>query len=243
MIRFRKVSYTYANTREAAIRDISFEIPAGKSTAIVGSSGGGKTTIMRILLRLYEPTAGSVLIDEIPLERIDVRSWRDQIAVVSQDAFVFDASVAENIGYGREDATPEDVREAARMADAHAFISALPHGYQTIIGNDGARLSGGQKQRLALARAFIRKPAILILDEATNALDGVTEQTIQQAIDSMPGDCTRIVVAHRMSSVRSVDHVLVIEGGTVAESGPPADLLSRRGVFHRLYSAQQTESE
>jgi subfamily B ATP-binding cassette protein MsbA len=242
-IRFQNVSYTYANTRDAAVHDVSFEIPAGKSTAIVGASGGGKSTTMRILLRLYEPTSGSVLIDGVPLERIDVRSWRDRIAVVSQDAFVFDATVAENIGYGRAGATFEDVSEAAQMADAQTFITALPRGYQTLIGNDGARLSGGQRQRLALARAFVRKPTILILDEATNALDGVTEQTIQKAIDAMHGDCTRIIVAHRMSSVRSVDHVVVIEDGTVAESGPPADLLRRRGAFHRLFTAQQAEPD
>lgn len=236
---FDEVSYKYANTTDAALRGVSFRIPAGKTTAFVGSSGGGKTTIVRLLLRLYEPSGGAVRIDDRPLSRFDVKSWRDRIAVVSQSAFVFDASVAENIRYGRLDAKPSDIEAAARMADAHDFISALPRGYQTIVGDDGARLSGGQRQRLALARALVRQPALLILDEATNALDGVTEQSIQRELDAMPADTTTLLVAHRMSSVRSADWVVVVDDGRVVETGEPGELLERRGKFYELYHAQQ----
>lgn len=238
-IEFDNVTYTHAGSTDAALRGVSFRIPAGKTTAFVGASGGGKTTIVRILLRLYEPTGGEVRIDGRPLADFAVDTWRERIAVVSQSAFVFDATVAENIRYGRLDATDAEVESAARMADAHAFITALPRGYNTMVGDDGARLSGGQRQRLALARAFVRRPVLVILDEATNALDGVTEQTIQRELDAMPAGTTQILIAHRMSSVRQADWVVVVADGQVVETGPPTELMQRQGEYYRLYRAQE----
>ncbi|NNE34319.1 MAG: ABC transporter ATP-binding protein, partial [Rhodothermales bacterium] len=239
-IRFDGVSYYHNPNEDAALHSVSFSIPAGKTTAIVGPSGGGKSTIIKLILRLYEPTEGAVLVDDTSLQELVLQHWRNRIAVVGQNAHVFDATIADNIAYGKLNATRTEIELAARQADADGFISELPDRYDTRIGDRATRLSGGQKQRLALARAFVREPTLLVLDEATNALDSISESVVQNAIDHLGSDCTRVVVAHRLSSIDSADHIIVIDEGRVAESGTFRELLDNKGLFEKMYRLQQS---
>jgi subfamily B ATP-binding cassette protein MsbA len=233
-ITFTNVSFCYENG-VPAVDSVTCTIPAGCVTAIVGESGGGKTTLAHLLCGFYSPVAGRIAVDDRDLQAIDRREWRQHVALVGQDGHLFSTTVGENIRIGREGSTPEEMFSAATDAQAHDFIRDLPDGYESEVGERGLRLSGGQRQRIALARALVRDSDLLILDEATNALDVLTEDAVLRAIrDRKPGQ-TILIIAHRLSTVIDADHVLVMQKGRLVESGPPAALLERQGVFSTLY--------
>jgi subfamily B ATP-binding cassette protein MsbA len=217
---------------------VSFGILAGGTTAFVGPSGGGKSTVIKLLLRFHDPTDGTILVDRHPLREFDLDFWRSQIALVSQDVYLFNATVFENIAYGRLKAGRDEIIEAARMADAHDFIMRLPNKYDTVLGHRGVRLSGGQQQRISLARAMIRNPPILILDEATNALDSISEQWIQETLDKLRENHTVIMIAHRFSTIERADQIIVLNKGRVQECGKLAELVNAGGLFTKLYDLQ-----
>lgn len=220
------------------LQDVSLVAEPGQTIALVGASGAGKTTLCNLVARFYDTTKGSVSLDGRDLRELDVRSYRSLLGIVEQDVFLFDGSVAENIGYGRRDATMNDVQRAARAANAHEFILALEKGYDTLIGERGVRLSGGQKQRLAIARALLADPKILILDEATSNLDTESERLIQQSLGVLMKGRTCFVIAHRLSTVRNADRIVVIEGGKVVESGTHEELIAKTGRYAWLLRLQ-----
>ena len=242
MIVFDKVSFRYDAADDLALTEASFTIPAGHTTAFVGPSGGGKSTVIKLILRFYEPTSGSITVGGQTLCDLQVEFWRNQIAVVSQDVYLFDATVRENIAYGRLDARADEIMEAARKADAHEFIERLPNKYETVLGHHGMRLSGGQQQRISLARAIIRDPRILILDEATNALDSISEQWIQDTLDKLRENRTVIMIAHRLSTIERADQIIVLDKGRVRESGELSELVKAGGLFAKLYHLQHRPS-
>ncbi len=235
---FKSVGFHYNATDKAALKEVSFSIPQGKTTAIVGPSGAGKSTLIGLICRFYDVTQGEIYIDEHPLRELDLVSWRNHIAIVSQDVYVFNTTVRENIAYGRLDATEAEIINAAKQANAHEFITKFPEGYDTILGDRGVRLSGGQRQRIALARAIVRDPQIFILDEATNALDSVSESLIQEAINTFGQNRTVIIIAHRLSTIEQADKILVLQEGQVVEQGNFQQLLQLNGLFSQLYHLQ-----
>jgi ABC-type multidrug transport system fused ATPase/permease subunit len=240
-LEFDGVSLQYPAREIAALHGVSFRIDRGRTLAIVGASGAGKTTIVNLLLRLFDPTDGRILVDGEPLAELTRSAWLDTIGYVSQENFVFNASVADNIRFGR-DYSRADVEAAARAAFADEFIAALPLGYDTVVGTHGMTLSGGQRQRLAIARALVRKPRLLVLDEATSSLDSTSEALIQQALTALRGRCTQVVVAHRLSTIRDADRIIVMQDGRVVESGTHHTLLAADGVYAVLSRRQQVES-
>jgi subfamily B ATP-binding cassette protein MsbA len=237
-ISFENVSLHYDSGKSAALEQVTFSINIGETTAFVGPSGAGKSSLINLICRFYDPSSGRLLIDGVPLPELDLAWWRNQIAVVSQEVYLFNASVAENITYGKLNATREELVEAARKAHAMEFIEELPEGFETILGDRGIRLSGGQRQRLALARAFIRDPQILILDEATNSLDLISEGVIQDALEQFGRNRTVLIVAHRVSTIEHADKIIVLEAGRVVESGTVTQLLAAAGLFSRFYALQ-----
>jgi subfamily B ATP-binding cassette protein MsbA len=243
---FEGVTFKYDAESAPALKDIAVRIPAGKVTAIVGPSGAGKTTLIHLICRFYEASAGEILVDGRPLPSLEVESWRRRIGLASQDTHLFSATVRENIAFGACDASDDQIIQAAILAGAHDFIVQLPQGYDTRLGERGLRLSGGQRQRIALARAFVRNPEILILDEATNALDGVTEEAVSRSLREMERKRTIIIVAHRLATISMADHVIVIDQGRVVQQGHPSELMRTSGVFSKLFRAhspalQETE--
>jgi len=233
-IEFHNVSFGYSPER-VVLREVSFSAKLGEIVAIVGSSGAGKTTLVNLIPRFYDPTGGVITIDGIDIGRVTIRSLREQMGIVTQDTILFDDTVFNNIAYGQRDLAPEEVMEAARIANAEEFITGLPDGYQTRIGERGVRLSGGQKQRIAIARAILKNPPLLILDEATSALDAESERLVQEALDRLVQNRTSFVIAHRLSSIIRADKILVLDGGRAVEQGTHAELLARGGVYARLY--------
>ncbi len=238
---FDRVSFQYDT--EAVVTDVSFAVPKGKVVAIVGPSGAGKTTLLELVPRFHDPSAGEIRLDGVPLTNLTRRSLRDLIGLVSQDTVVLNDTVHANIAYGRPLATRDQVREAARAANAFDFVSRLPEGFDTLLGERGTRLSGGQRQRIAIARALLRDPPILILDEATSALDTESERLVQEAIDRLMRDRTVLVVAHRLATVQHADEILVLEDGRIIERGPHLALLARGGLYRRLYDLQFRTAE
>jgi ATP-binding cassette subfamily B protein len=217
---------------------VSLDIPKGKTFALVGPSGGGKTTICHLIPHFYDFVKGEILIDGREIHDVTMESLRRNIGIVQQDIYLFNASIKENILYGRLDATDEEVIEAAKRANIHDYIMSLEHGYATEIGERGVRLSGGQKQRLAIARVFLKNPPILILDEATSALDNTTEILIQQSLDELCRGRTTLVVAHRLSTIKNADEIAVISGGKIVEQGTHDELIEQGGLYAELYSLQ-----
>ena len=236
------VSFAY-DADHPVLRHVTLAIPHGESTAIVGPSGAGKTTIMDMIMGLLLPESGEVFVDGTSLRDIRLNDWRRQIGYVPQDASFFHATVAENIAWGLADASREDVIEAAKLADADEFIRRFPEGYDTIIGDRGVRMSGGQRQRLALARAIVRKPSILVLDEATSALDAESEERVQRAVDRLSGSVTTLVVTHRLATVRGCSLIYVLDRGRLIESGSWEELLAHKGQFAELVELQTLASQ
>ncbi len=241
-VSFKDVSFHYAENRKI-LKGISFEVPAGTTTAIVGSSGAGKSTISRILFRFYDIAAGSVSIDGQNIREVTQKSMREQVGVVPQDTVLFNDTIRYNIRYGRPEATDAEVEEAARLAKIHDFISELPEGYDTEVGERGLKLSGGEKQRVAIARTILKNPAILLLDEATSALDSHTEQDIQAALEQISKDRTTIVIAHRLSTVVGADEIIVLEKGEIIERGKHEALIAAEGAYYAMWQRQQEATE
>jgi ATP-binding cassette, subfamily B, bacterial MsbA len=235
---FENVSFQYDSGKRSALKQATCTINIGETTAFVGSSGAGKSSLISLICRVYDPSSGRLLVDGVPLPELDLGWWRSQIAVVSQQVFLFNASVADNIAYGKLDATREELVEAARRAHAMEFIEELPDGFDTILGDQGLRLSGGQRQRLALARAFVRDPKILILDEATNSLDLISEGVVQDALEQFGRNRTVLIVAHRISTIEHADKIIVLDSGRIIENGTVAQLLAAGGLFSRFYALQ-----
>jgi ATP-binding cassette, subfamily B, bacterial MsbA len=237
-IDFENVTFRYANTLTDAISNLTLHIQPGKTHALVGASGAGKSTILSLILRLYDPTSGAVKIDGRDLRSVTQKSLREQIGLVTQETFLFHDTISNNIRFGHLDATPEEVRDAAKAAYAHDFIMAQPKGYETVIGDKGCLLSGGQQQRLAIARAVLKNAPILLLDEATSSLDSESEQQIQKALAKLATGRTVIAIAHRLSTVLSADQIIVMDGGRIKEIGTHAELLEKSGYYRRLYDHQ-----
>jgi len=237
-ITFSSVGFQYPDSKVNALSDVSFTIFPGQRVALVGPSGAGKSTIAKLVLRLVEPQNGSVLIDDMNIQMFTRNSLREKIGVVLQSPVLFNASIAENIGYGLLDASDEQIKWAARQANADSFIAAFPDGYETVVGERGSMLSGGQQQRISLARALIKKPTILIMDEATSALDAISERAIHKAIDQMQRNKTILMIAHNLQLVKNFDLILVLEKGKIVEQGTHHELLSCRGCYYNLYKAQ-----
>jgi len=237
-IGFENVTFRYANAATDALSNLTLHFEPGKTHALVGASGAGKSTILSLILRLYDPTAGAVKIDGRDLRSVTQKSLREQIGLVTQETFLFHDTIFNNILFGQLDATPKEIYEAARAAYAHDFIMAQPKGYQTVIGDKGCLLSGGQQQRLAIARAILKNAPILLLDEATSSLDSESEQQIQKALAELAAGRTVIAIAHRLSTVLSADQIIVMDCGNVKEIGTHAELLEKSGYYRRLYDHQ-----
>ena len=242
---FDHVSFSYqGNEDREVLNDISFTVKEGQTTALVGPSGGGKTTICHLLPKFYHPDEGKILIGGIDIEEIDMHSLREKIGIVQQDVFLFAGSFYENLSYGKKDASMEEIISAAKKANIYDYIMSLPEGFDTQIGERGIKLSGGQKQRLSIARVFLKNPQILILDEATSSLDNATEALIQEALNSLKQGRTTIVVAHRLSTIRNADEILVVSNGRIIENGTHEELLKKEnGVYKTLYDSQFKEGD
>lgn len=240
---FEGITFAYDGTTAPALDRVDLRIDAGCSAAFVGSTGGGKSTLIKLLLRFYEPQQGRVLLDGVPVNELNLQDLRRAIGYVAQDTFLADASVAQNIAYGMPDAHRDAVIVAAKSAEAHDFIMALPQGYDTPVGERGLRLSGGQRQRLALARAILKDPPILVLDEATSAVDNETEAAIQRSLERLVVGRTTLIVAHRLSTVRHADAIHVVDGGRIVESGTHDELVSLNGIYAGLWRLQTGERQ
>ncbi|MEU9371834.1 ATP-binding cassette domain-containing protein [Streptomyces avermitilis] len=222
-----------------ALDDVSLTLVAGATTAVVGPSGSGKSTLARLLLRFADPDAGTITVDGVDLRELRLADWHSRVAVVSQDVFLFHGTVRDNIAFGRADAGPTDIENAARAAHAHDFITALPDGYDTVIGERGLRLSGGQRQRLAIARALLADAPLLILDETTSSVDIAAEQALTEALERLRAGRTVLVIVHRLSTVADADHLVVLTDGRVVEAAEPRQLLARNGAYAHLVARQR----
>ncbi|MEM9568094.1 MAG: ABC transporter ATP-binding protein [Cyanobacteria bacterium P01_E01_bin.34] len=236
-LKFERVTFAYAD-RPPVLTDLSLHVPAGQTIAVVGPTGSGKSTLVKLLLRFYEIDRGHITLDDQELHDLNLKDLRRAIGLVSQDVFLFHGTVAENIRYGSFDATDEEVMKAAKLAEAHEFVEMLPQGYDTIVGERGQRLSGGQRQRLAIARAILKDPPVLILDEATSAVDNETEAAIQRSLEKISRGRTVIAIAHRLSTIRNTDRIYVMEGGQITEQGRHDELVAQDGLYTSLWQVQ-----
>lgn len=239
-IEFNNLVFSYPGQEKQVLKNLSLSLPKGTTLALVGSSGAGKSTLADLLPRFYEPDSGCITIDGIDLRNYDIQTVRSRMGIVSQDTFLFNDTVLNNIAYGRPGASEEEVIQAAQRANAYEFIVKLPQGFETIVGDRGVMLSGGQRQRISIARALLRDPEILILDEATSALDTVSERLVQQAIDELSCDRTTLVIAHRLSTIKNAHQIAVLDQGQLVELGTHAELIAKKGHYYRLHSMQFT---
>jgi len=238
---FDSVSFRYGG-KKPVLDGLSFRLGHGKRLGVVGESGVGKTTIINLLLRFYQPTGGQIMLDGIPVSRFTLYSYRKIFGLVTQDSLLFNDTIGNNIIYGRPDATPEEIAEAARIANIHSFIETLPEKYDTLIGERGVLLSGGERQRLALARAVLADPKILILDEATSNLDSESERLVQEAMEKIIAGRTCLIIAHRLSTLRNCDWIIVLDKGKIVEEGTHQELMDKQGRYHYLYTLQQRKT-
>ena len=229
---------TFAYVQEEVLKDINLVIPKGRTIALVGPSGGGKSTMVDLMPRFYDCIKGDILIDGVPIRNMVINDLRGLMGIVSQETILFNDTVFNNIAFGMETATEEDVVAAARVANAHEFIENMPMGYQTNIGDRGTKLSGGQRQRLSIARAVLKNPPIMILDEATSALDTESERLVQQALENLMKNRTSIVIAHRLSTIQFADEIIVLQAGEIVERGSHNALIELNGVYRKLYELQ-----
>ena len=241
-IAFEHMSFGYDPNR-LILKDLNFKIQEGKTVAFVGETGAGKSTLISLLLRFYEPSSGRITVGGHDIQSFAQHELRQKIGLVQQDVFLFSDSIAENIAYGREDAEPEEIFRAAKLAAADRFIADLPGGYDTMVGERGVKLSGGQKQRISIARVFLKNSPIVIFDEATSALDTETETLVQETLDKLARNRTTIIIAHRLSTIRNVDCIFVLDQGRLIESGTHEELLSRKGKYYDLYEAQKKKKK
>jgi ATP-binding cassette, subfamily B, bacterial len=233
------VTFHYpSRPQQASLRDVTLNVAPGETVALVGPSGAGKSTVLQLLLRFYDVHTGRILIDGVPIDRVSLAALRARVGVVPQDSTVFSTSALENIRYGRPDASDAEVHAAARAAFAHDFISALPEGYHTYLGERGVRLSGGQRQRISIARAMLKNPPLLLLDEATSALDAESERMVQAALEAAMADRTTLVIAHRLATVLKADRIVVLEAGHIVDIGSHHELVARGGLYARLAAMQ-----
>lgn len=242
-IEFRNVSFIYPSSNDMALKDITFKVHKGEIIAVVGKSGGGKTTLVNLLPRFYTPTEGEIYIDGANISNVTLKSLRSQFGIVSQEIILFSDTVIANIKYGKPDASESEIIMASKAAYAHEFIMELPQTYHTMIGERGMRLSGGQRQRLSIARAILKNPPILILDEATSSLDTASEMMVQRAIENLMGNRTTFVIAHRLSTIKMADRILVLDKGRILDSGTHKELYSRGGLYKNLYDLQFSSQE
>ncbi|NNJ87944.1 MAG: ATP-binding cassette domain-containing protein, partial [Eudoraea sp.] len=230
------ISFKYE--KDWVLQGFSLEVPKGKTVALVGQSGSGKSTITNLVTRFYDVDKGEIKIDGVPIKQVSKRSLRNLMGLVTQDSILFNDSVRNNIALGKENATEAEIMEAAKIANAHEFIHQLPNGYDTNIGDSGNKLSGGQKQRLSIARAVLKNPPIMILDEATSALDTESERLVQDALEKLMKNRTSLVIAHRLSTIQNADTIIVLEKGKIIEQGTHEILLKKKGVYHKLVAMQ-----
>ena len=234
-ITFDNVSFRYEEGLDTVLSHVDLKVHAGEYLAIVGSSGGGKTTLCSLIPRFYDVDEGRILIDGTDIRKVQLKNLRDQIGIVQQDVYLFAENVMENIRYGRPGATDAEVIEAAKRANAHEFIMELPNGYETDIGQRGVKLSGGQKQRLSIARVFLKNPPVLIFDEATSALDNESEKIVQESLEKLAKNRTTFVIAHRLSTIRNAERILVLTEKGIEEEGTHEELLEKNGIYAKLY--------
>lgn len=237
---YEDVSFHYSDDNTPVLSHVSFEIPAGKSVALVGPSGSGKTTICSLLPRFYDVTGGKVTIDGKDVRTLSLKSLRSQIGMVQQDVYLFSGTIRDNIAYGKPGASMDEIIEAAKRANIHDFIEELPDGYETFVGERGARLSGGQKQRISIARVFLKNPPILILDEATSALDTKAERAVQKGLEELMEGRTSLIIAHRLSTIATVDRIVTLKEGRIDEVGSPAELATSGGIYAELLGLQNS---
>jgi len=234
-VEFKDVSFHYESENRNVLTHLNLKVKAGESVALVGPSGGGKTTLCSLIPRFYEVSSGSILVDGVDIQKATVNSLRDNIGVVQQDVYLFSGSVRENIAYGKTEATDEEIIEAAKLAGAHEFITSLPEGYDTYVGERGVKLSGGQKQRISIARLFLKNPPILILDEATSALDNESEKLVQESLEKLAKGRTTFTIAHRLTTIKNADRILVLTENGIEESGTHSELIASGGIYSELY--------
>lgn len=238
---FEEVSFHY-DAEQPILNNVSFELKPGSSVAIVGPSGAGKSTIINLIPRLYDVTGGRILLDGVDIRQLDLAYLRQHIGVVTQDTYLFNGTIKENLLYAKSDATQAEIEKACSEANIHAFISGLPKGYDTVVGNRGMKLSGGEKQRLSIARIILRKPGLIIFDEATSSLDSISEHAIQQAIEPILAKSTSLIIAHRLSTILSADEILVLEKGQIVERGDHETLVKKGGIYTKLYNTQMKQT-
>ena len=235
-IQFDHVSFRYSGVDEDVLTNINLHVAPGQNIALVGPSGGGKTTLCNLIPRFYEVTSGRILIDGQDIKKITLQSLRNQIGTVQQEVYLFSGTIYENIGYGKPGATQEEIIRAAKLAGAHEFIADLPDGYNTYVGERGVKLSGGQKQRVSIARVFLKNPPVLVLDEATSALDNESEKLVQRSLEELAKGRTTFTIAHRLTTIRNADLILVLTEDGIVEKGTHQQLMALGGVYHSLYS-------
>ena len=240
-MQIEQLSFHYPSNSIAVLNDVSFHIKPGERVAIVGPSGAGKTSLFQLLLRFYDPQSGNIKLNGVDIKDVKLQDLRKLIGIVPQDVVIFSTNALENIRYGKPEATNEEVFHAAKLAAADDFIARLPDGYQTFLGDRGMRLSGGQKQRIVIARALLKNPPLLLLDEATSALDAESEHLIQEALEVVMKNRTTLVIAHRLSTVKQADHIIVLEHGKIIETGNHASLIHQGGLYSHLAKLQFTD--